>query len=57
MFIYKDKLFYNLNDIVELLKEDKNARNYIYRKMKKKYNERIIDKIINKEIKNETKAN
>ena len=49
MFMYKGKLVYTLNDVAKLLKEDKNARNYIYKKIKKKYDEKITDKIINKE--------
>lgn len=46
MFIYKGKLVYTLDDVAELLKEDKNARNYLYKKIKKKYDEKITDKIM-----------
>lgn len=40
MIMQNGKLWYTLNDIVELLKEDKNARKYIYKKLKKKYDEK-----------------
>lgn len=45
MFMYKGKLVYTLKDITELFKEDKTVRNYIYRKMKKKYKKGIRENI------------